>query len=109
MILAHGENECRPRLLHFRYGSVLAVDNPRDFAKLFWLALSDQMLPPTGNLENPHPECDLDYVPNQARKAEWNTLCQIRSALAERMERCSSAGGRNKPLDWGNLSLYRRR
>jgi len=34
------------------------------------LALRDQMLPPTGNLENPHPECDLDYVPNQARKAE---------------------------------------
>ena len=34
------------------------------------LALRDQMLPPTINLENPEPECDLDYVPNQARKAE---------------------------------------
>ena len=34
------------------------------------LALRDQMLPPTINLENPDPECDLDYVPNQARQVE---------------------------------------
>jgi 3-oxoacyl-[acyl-carrier-protein] synthase II len=33
------------------------------------LVLRDQILPPTTNLEHPDPDCDLDYVPNQARKA----------------------------------------
>ncbi len=33
------------------------------------LALRDQILPPTINLEKPDVECDLDYVPNHARKA----------------------------------------
>ena len=36
------------------------------------LALKDQILPPTINLENPDVDCDLDYVPNTARKAPIN-------------------------------------
>jgi 3-oxoacyl-[acyl-carrier-protein] synthase II len=36
------------------------------------LALKDQVLPPTMNLETPDAECDLDYVPNAARKAPIN-------------------------------------
>jgi 3-oxoacyl-[acyl-carrier-protein] synthase II len=36
------------------------------------LALRDQVLPPTVNLEHQDSECDLDYVPNTARKAPIN-------------------------------------
>ncbi|MCL5780533.1 MAG: beta-ketoacyl-ACP synthase II [Firmicutes bacterium] len=32
------------------------------------LAIRDDVVPPTINLENPDPACDLDFVPNQARK-----------------------------------------
>lgn len=34
------------------------------------LALDRGILPPTINLENPDPECDLDYIPHTARKAQ---------------------------------------
>jgi 3-oxoacyl-[acyl-carrier-protein] synthase II len=34
------------------------------------LALDRGILPPTINLENPDPECDLDYIPNTARKVQ---------------------------------------
>ena len=40
------------------------------------LAIRDQVSPPTINLRNPDPECDLDYVPNEARPMK------IRAALS---------------------------
>jgi len=37
------------------------------------LTIRDGIIPPTTNYDTPDPECDLDYVPNVARKAEVNT------------------------------------
>jgi len=34
------------------------------------LAIRDNVVPPTINLEEPDPECDLDYVPNHARQMQ---------------------------------------
>ncbi|MCK5026214.1 MAG: beta-ketoacyl-[acyl-carrier-protein] synthase II, partial [Nanoarchaeota archaeon] len=36
------------------------------------LAIKEGIVPPTINYENPDPECDLDYVPNIARKSNVN-------------------------------------
>jgi 3-oxoacyl-[acyl-carrier-protein] synthase II len=37
------------------------------------LTIKSGIIPPTINYDTPDPECDLDYVPNQARKAEVRT------------------------------------
>jgi 3-oxoacyl-[acyl-carrier-protein] synthase II len=40
------------------------------------LSIHRQVIPPTANLENPDPECDLDYVPGSARETK------IRAAMS---------------------------
>ncbi|HEY7834820.1 MAG TPA: beta-ketoacyl-ACP synthase II [Ktedonobacterales bacterium] len=52
------------------------------------LTLKHGIITPTTNYEHPDPECDLDYVPNQARKAE------VRVAVSESM----GFGGHNAVL-----------
>jgi 3-oxoacyl-[acyl-carrier-protein] synthase II len=36
------------------------------------MAIANDRVPPTINLENPDPDCDLDYVPNSSREQEVN-------------------------------------
>jgi len=52
------------------------------------LAMRDGIAPPTINLEDPDPECDLDYIPNQARRLD----CEY--ALAN----CIAFGSKNSAL-----------
>ena len=40
------------------------------------MAMKENIIPPTINLENQDPECDLDYTPNVAREVE------VKSALS---------------------------
>ncbi len=38
------------------------------------LCMRDNIVPPTINLDNPEPQCDLDYVPHKARKMDVNCV-----------------------------------
>ncbi len=38
------------------------------------MTIRDGVLPPTINYENPDPDCDLDYIPNEARQAKVQSV-----------------------------------
>lgn len=52
-------------------GHLLGAAGGVEFA-VCCLAIERNIIPPTINYENPDPDCDLDYVPNKARKAHVN-------------------------------------
>jgi 3-oxoacyl-[acyl-carrier-protein] synthase II len=57
------------------------------------MAIEHGYAPPTINLENPDPECDLDYVPNRGRPARINVaLCN-----------CIAFGSKNSALVFKKL------
>jgi 3-oxoacyl-[acyl-carrier-protein] synthase II len=71
------------------FGAAGAVE-----AMMCVLALHEGVLPPTVNYRNPDPECDLDYVPNEARQA------QVDVALSNAM----GLGGHNACVLLGRAS-----
>ncbi len=70
------------------FGAAGAVE-----AMMCVLALQEGVLPPTINYEVPDPECDLDYVPNEARKV------QVEVALSNAM----GLGGHNGCVLFGRV------
>jgi 3-oxoacyl-[acyl-carrier-protein] synthase II len=71
------------------FGAAGAVE-----AMMCVLALHHGVLPPTANYEQPDPDCDLDYVPNEAREA------QVEIALSNAM----GLGGHNACVLVGRFS-----
>jgi 3-oxoacyl-[acyl-carrier-protein] synthase II len=58
------------------------------------MAIVDQTMPPTINLTDPDPECDLDYIPNQSRKGA------IRYAMSNSL----GFGGHNASIIFGGAN-----
>jgi 3-oxoacyl-[acyl-carrier-protein] synthase II len=54
-------------MLGHTFGAAGAIE-----AAIAVLSIVHGIIPPTINLDHPDPECDLDYVPNQARRSEVN-------------------------------------
>jgi 3-oxoacyl-[acyl-carrier-protein] synthase II len=70
-------------MLGHTFGAAGAIE-----AAISVLSIVDGIIPPTINLDHPDPECDLDYVPHQARRSE------VRVALSNSM----GFGGHNTAL-----------
>ncbi len=64
--------------------SMIGIPNscagPMDLATAL-MAFQDDIVPPTINYENPDPDCDLDYVPNEARRNRVNVALLNNHAL----------------------------
>ena len=62
------------------------------------LAMRDQIAPPTANLVNVDPKCDLDFVPGTARKMRIRGACPTPSASAAPMRHWCSARSTDRSL-----------
>ena len=70
-------------MLGHTFGAAGAIE-----AAIAVLSIVLGMIPPTINLDHPDPDCDLDYVPHQARRSD------VRVALSNSM----GFGGHNSSL-----------
>ena len=61
------------------------------------MAMGHGLIPPTTNLEEPDPECDLNYTPNHACLAEINVA----------MSNAFGCGGHNSVLVFANTQTAR--
>ena len=73
-------------------GHLLGASGGVEFAATV-LAVHEGVIPPTINYENPDPDCDLDYVPNEAREGP------VRAALTNSL----GFGGHNASIAVGRL------
>lgn len=81
-------------------GHLLGAAGSVELAASF-LALRDQIVPPTANLQNRDPECDLDLTPREARSRSISHILKLSLGFgghltAARLARCAGDGDRTR-------------